>query len=170
MTVQPEGSAWYLAQLRPNCGPLAAQNLNRQGFPTFLPTEDVTRRLRGRFVSVPRPLFPGYIFVAFPAAEGHWRAINSTRGITRLVSFGRAPAPVPREIIDRLMLRCDASGKLLPPGLLQPGDGIRVTSGPFAGFVGTIEALAPDRRVWVLMQIMGSAANVAVSADQLQAM
>jgi len=168
MTFDDRCTSWFLAQLKPNCGQIAERHLKLQGFRTFLPTEDGTKRVRGRFITAPRPLFPGYIFVAFSTSAGHWRTINSTNGITRLVSFGKEPAPVPRDIVSQLMLRCDASGKLLPPQLLKPGDQVRLTSGPFADFLGTIEAIAPERRVRVLMEIMGGETRVAVVADQLR--
>jgi transcriptional antiterminator RfaH len=67
------------------------------------------------------------------------------------------------------MLRCDTDGKLLPPKMLKSGDQVRLTSGPFADFVVTIENIAPDRRVCVLMDIMGGQTRVAVGADQLRA-
>ncbi len=168
MTLHDQGTSWFLAQLKPNCGHIAERNLKLQEFQTFLPTEDGMKRVRGKFVTAPRPLFPGYIFVQIDTGAGNWRTINSTHGITRLVSFGKEPAPVPLYIVSQLMLRCDATGKLLPPEHLKPGDQVRLTSGPFADFVGRIEALAPARRVWVLMEIMGSETRVAVAADQLR--
>jgi transcriptional antiterminator RfaH len=168
MTFHDRGTSWFLAQIKPNCGRIAGCNLQRQGFRTFLPTEDSTKRVRGKFITTPRALFPGYIFVAFNTGAGHWRTINSTNGITRLVSFGKEPAPVPLDIVSQLMLRCDASGKLLPPKLLKPGDQVRLTSGPFADFVGTIESMAPERRIWVLMEIMGGETRVAVAGDQVR--
>lgn len=168
MSFHDQGTSWFLAQFKPNCGHIAERNLKLQRFQTFLPKEESAKRVRSKFITAPRPLFPGYIFVAFNTGAGHWRTINSTHGITRLVSFGKAPAPVPLDIVSQLMLRCDASGKLLPPEHLKPGDQVRLTSGPFADFVGTIEAIAPERRVWVLMEIMGGETRVAVAADQLR--
>ena len=122
----------------------------------------------GKFVTAMRPLFPGYIFVAFDAARGFWRTVNSTYGITRLVSFGKEPTAVPLDLVSQLMLRCDAKGKMLPPKLLKPGDQVTLTKGPFANFVAEVEKIAPDRRVWVLMEIMGAQTRVAVGADQLR--
>ena len=133
-----------------------------------MPVEEGTARRNGRFVTSVRPLFPGYIFVSIQLAEGQWRSINSTYGVTKLVGFGGAPVPVPLDIVSQLMLRCDAEGKLLPPRLLKPGDEVRVTSGPFAEFVATVEAIALDRRVWVLMELMGAPTRVAVKAEQLK--
>ena len=168
MTYMP-GETWFLAQLKPNAAKIAEANLKRQGFRTFLPRADETRKHRGKFVTAERPLFPGYIFVAFDVANGHWRAINSTLGITRLVRFGQEPAPVPAEFIAELLLRCDPSGKLLPPKQLQPGDRVRVTKGPFADIAAEIESIAPERRVWVLLEVMGGRARVSVRADQVRA-
>lgn len=53
--------------------------------------------------------------------------------------------------------------------LLNPGDQVAITHGPFADFVAEVEKIDPDRRVWVLMDLMGSQTRVAVGADQLRA-
>ncbi len=160
------GTSWFLAQLKPNCGQIAERNLKRQGFRTFMPLEEGTVRRGGRFVTASVPLFPGYIFVALET--GKWRPVNSTYGITRLVSFGQEPTSVPLALVSQLMLRCGSSGKLLPPRLLKPGDQVRIKSGPFAEFVAEVEAIAPDRRVFVLMEFMGGQTRVAVKVDQLR--
>lgn len=169
MTFHDRGASWFLAQLKSNCANIADKNLKRQGFQTFLPLQEETRQRNGKFVTAMRPLFPGYIFVAFDVARGLWRTVNSTYGITRLVSFGKEPAVVPLDLISQLMLRCDAAGKLLPPKLLKPGYPVMLTKGPFTNFVAEVEKIAPDRRVWVLMEIMGGQTRVAVGADQLRA-
>jgi transcriptional antiterminator RfaH len=168
MTFHDPGTTWFLAQLKPNSAQIANKNLDRQGFRTFLPMEAETRQRHGKFVTENRPLFPGYIFVALNVAKGLWRTVNSTYGITRLVSFGKEPAAVPLDLVSQLMLRCDADGKVLPPKMLKPGDQVALNTGPFANFVAEVEKIAPDRRVWVLMDIMGGQTRVAVGADQLR--
>lgn len=168
MTFQERSTSWFLAQLKPNSANIANRNLKRQGFKTFLPLEEETRQRNGKFVTAIRPMFPGYIFVAFDAARGYWRSVNSTQGITRLVSFGKEPAAVPDELISQLVLRCDAEGKLLPSSHLKPGDQVALTKGPFANFTAEVEKIEPDRRVWILMEIMGGQARVATGVDQLR--
>ena len=168
MTCHDSGTSWFLAQLKPNCANIADKNLKRQGFKTFLPIDEETRQRGGKLVTAMRPLFPGYIFVAFDVARGLWRTVNSTYGITGLVSFGKAPTAVPLDLVSQLMLRCDAKGKLLPPKLIKHGDKVTLTKGPFANFVVEVEKITPDRRVWVLMEIMGGQTRVAVGADQLR--
>jgi len=54
-------------------------------------------------------------------------------------------------------------------GFLKPGDQVALNTAPFANFVAEVEKIAPDRRVLVLMEIMGGQTRVAVGADQLRA-
>ena len=168
MTFQHCDKNWFLAQLKPNCVNIANINLTRQGFQTFIPRVEETRKRNGKFVNTIMPLFPGYIFVNLNVANGLWRAINSTHGITRLVSFGNTPAAVPVGLVSKLMLRCDTNAKLLPSETLRNGDMVNFTKGPFTNFVGMVENITPDRRVWVLIELMGRKIRVAIEKDILQ--
>lgn len=160
---------WYLAQIKPNCGQIAERNLRRQDFKTFLPMEEQTRRSGGKFVTRKQPLFPGYIFVEFDPTDGVWRAINSTYGIARLVSFGDAPAPVPDGLVAELQARFGGQRSPSSDKQLNPGDKVSIIKGPFSDFVAEVEKTSPDRRVWVLMEIMGSQTRIAVDSDQVRA-
>ncbi len=162
------GNTWFLAQFKPNSHKIAERNLRRQKFQTFLPLFEETKRKAGQFTTTLRPLFTGYMFVAFDVSKGGWRAINNTYGITKLVSFGEEPQPVPLDLISRLMLRCDEDGRLLPPRILKPGDAVEISGGPFAEFVATVEKVEPERRVWVLLELMGRITRVAVQPDALR--
>ena len=170
MSYHDSGTTWFLVQFKPNSHRIAERNLVQQGFRTFLPQHEETMRVRGKFIAQMRPLFPGYLFVALDMLHGGWRAVNSTYGITRIVSLGKEPTPVPLGLVSQLMLRCDQEGRLLPPKFLKPGDQVTMTNGPFADVIATIESVTPDRRVWVLMDIMGGQTRVAVDASQLRAM
>lgn len=159
---------WYLIQFKPNSHRLAERNLARQGFEVFLPMQETTRRKASRFVSDLKPLFPGYMFVRVDSDAAPWRAINSTLGVSRLVSFDGAPKPMPLPLISNLMQRCNTAGKLLPPKALNAGDSVDVLSGPFANFVATVEEVDAQQRVWLLMEFMGQSTRVQVAADQVQ--
>ena len=159
---------WYLIQFKPNSHRLAERNLQRQGFETFLPMQKITRRKASRFVSDLKPLFPGYMFVSVNSELAPWRSINSTIGVSKLVSFDGKPKPLPLQLISGLMLRCDASGELLPPKSLNEGDSVEMLTGPFANFIATVDTIGPEQRIWVLMDFMGQKTRIRVSADQLQ--
>jgi transcriptional antiterminator RfaH len=161
--------AWFVAQIKPNCERLSERNLVRQGFQTFRPVHEETRRRGSKFVPALRPLFPGYLFIAFDPADGRWRAVNSTYGVARLVSFGSAPARVPDALVWGLLRRCDRSGKLLRPGEVNPGDRVRIATGPFAGFAASVESFAPNMRLRLLLELMGQARHAEVPAAALRA-
>lgn len=162
------GKSWFLTQFKPNSHRIASRNLARQGFPVFLPLQRTTRRAGGRFVTQLRPLFPGYLFVALDPKRGEaWRAINATPGVTRLVTLGQTPTPVPNDLVTELMRRCDHESVLVPATPHAPGDTVTLSCGPFSDFIATVESIAADRRIWVLLDFMGAQTRVAVPAGDL---
>ena len=169
MTARDSNLTWFLAQLKPNSARIANVNLTRQGFETFLPMEAAPRPRKGKFETALQPLFPGYIFIAFDVSHGLWRAVKSTQGITRLIGFGEKPAPVPFGLVAELMLRCATNKETGPALPLISGDQVVVIAGPFEGIVAEIETMAPDKRVWVLMDIIGKQTRVAIHPKQLRA-
>ena len=161
-------SQWYLIQVKPNSHRLAERNLQRQGFETFIPMQDTTQRKMNCFINQLKPLFPGYMFVNVKSDITHWRKINSTIGVSRLVSFDGKPKTIPEKLISSLMLRCDDEGKILPSKLLKEGASVKFLSGPFANFAATVDIIDPEERVWVLMEFMQQQAHVQITTDQLE--
>ena len=160
---------WHLAQFKPNCAMIAKRNLARQGFETFLPLESRTRVLRGKFVDEIRPFFPGYIFVGAPVAADPIQAIHSTYGISQLVCFGNRPAPVPQALLEDLMARSDDNCLMRQDLDLVRGGSVRLATGPFANQVGEVIRAPSDRRVWLLLDVMGQRTKVSVTRSDIGA-
>ena len=108
------------------------------------------------------------MFVSAGQDASPWRKINSTIGVSRLVSFGNTHAPLAPGLVAGLMQRCDVEGKLLPADALCVGDSVEVLEGPFTHFVATVEAIDAHQRVWVLMELMGQGAKVQLSPGQIK--
>lgn len=159
---------WLLAQLKPNAVSIAKRNLERQGFRCFVPLERRTRRQRGQLTSVKAPLFPGYVFVGIKAEESPWRAIRSTYGVTKLVSFGLKPAIVPMGIIGELMRSCDKDGCIQDYCKVAEKDQVEISHGPLASFLGIVEKLAPNERAWVLIDMMGKSVRSSIPRSDLR--
>ncbi len=160
--------SWFLLQLKPNAHRKAISNLSRQGFECFLPMQEVTTRRASGFANVQKPLFPGYMFVRFDPASAPWRKINSTYGVAKLISFTGTPTPLPDALITGLMARCDDAGKLRPMSELQSGDEVELLTGPFADFIATVDSIDANRRVWVLMEMMGQTTRLSLDPDQVR--
>ena len=163
-------NSWYIVQFKPNSHKIAVRNLQRQGFETFLPMHEVTRRTVVKFDTVIRPLFAGYMFVACDPKQAPWRQINSTYGIARMLGRGgEGLTPMPEALIAGLRARCDSVGKVLPLENFEPGQSVEMHSGPFANFIATVEQMTSDARVWVLLDFMGKETRVQVERQQIQA-
>ena len=159
---------WFLLQFKSNSHHLAAKNLNRQGFETFLPLHDTTSRRTSRFINTSKPLFPGYMFIRFDKSESEWHKINCTYGVSRLITFNSILKSIPTIFVYHLMKRYDLSGKLLPIQKLKKGDQVTVLTGPFANFAATVEKYEDDQRIWVLMDLMGRLTKTQASVEDLQ--
>jgi len=158
---------WYILQFKSNSHHLAAKNLNRQGFETFLPLHETTSRTLSRFINTSKPLFPGYMFNKFDRAESEWHKINSTYGVSRLITFNSILKSIPKIFVDHLMKRYDLSGKLLPIKKLEKGDQVTVLKGPFANFIATVEKYEADQRISILMDLMGRKTKIQTPSDNL---
>ena len=158
---------WFILQFKSNSHHLAAKNLNQQGFETFLPLHDTTSRKTSRFINTSKPLFPGYMFIKFDRAKSEWHKINSTYGVSRLITFNSILKSIPTIFVDHLMKRYDLSGKLLPIQKLKKGDQVKVLKGPFADFIATVEKYETDQRIWILMDLMGRKIKIQSPSDTL---
>ena len=158
---------WFILQFKPNSHHRAINNLNQQGFKTFLPVIDTTSRKLSRFMNTSKPLFPGYMFIRFDRAESKWHKINNTYGVSRLITYNSILKSIPTDLVDHLMKRYDLSGKLLPIKKLKKGDQVTVLKGPFANFIATVEKYEADQRIWILMDLMGRKTKIQTPSDNL---
>lgn len=147
-------SPWFLLQLKPNSHARAILNLGRQGVATFMPCQ--ISQACGASEPVKTPLFPGYLFASFRPETISFKTVNSTYGVSRLVTFGTYVSNgLPPKLIEGLKARCDENGILKPARDLQINDTVRITSGPFAEFIAIVEDLQTEDRVRVLFDLMG---------------
>lgn len=160
---------WYLAQLKPGGHARAIENLRRQGFGTFMPMREVTRRRTDRLHSGRRPLFPGYLFVQASCDSRPWRAINSTFGVGRLVGFGAAgPSELPQALMSGLFARVGPDDALIGCDDFHIGERVRIVSGPFAELLARIEAIPEQGRIFALLDIMGRSVRAELAPSQLE--
>lgn len=161
---------WHVAHTHPRAERVALSHLRRQGFTTYLPQYRKLRRHARRVDWVPAPLFPRYLFIGIDIETMRWRAIRSTIGIAGLICDGDTPAPVPDGVIDEIRRREDEEGMVaLGASPFQPGDRITVVSGPLAGQAGLFDCMDDDRRVIILLDLLGRRVQVRVGLHAVSA-
>jgi transcriptional antiterminator RfaH len=115
------------------------------------------------------PLFSGYLFCRI---VDRWRSINSTLGVLALVRVGDCPARCPDAETASLKAMIDGHGYVrLPEAPPAPGrrkiaigTKVKITSGPFGGWVGLYAGMTARERVLVLLNVLGATRPVAVAA------
>jgi transcriptional antiterminator RfaH len=158
---------WFLVQTKPNAEAVAFRNLENQNITAFMPLHKTTRRKPSKFQTILRPLFPGYIFISLELNSVLWRKIKSTRGVTRVVRFGREPSQVPSEIIKELFAYCDTDGVFQREEKFVIGNNIQIKKGPLAGAIGSIIDIDPKKRVQILFDFMGQTSKLTIDASVL---
>ena len=157
---------WYLLQHKPNKQNIALENLKRQGFETFYPLLENTKRTNSRFKNSFSPLFPGYIFVFFNIENSSWFKIRYTTGVSRIVGFNSIPSIVPSDIILALQQKYKSSHKLLSAKNIKTGVNTQILKGPFSGFLGKIEEYDTNSRIKILLKFMDNQKRVSINVDK----
>jgi len=158
-------TAWYLLQIKTQQHNRAQENLQNQGFEFYLPLHTVKKIYRRQYISRQEPLFPGYVFVKL-SNTSNWRAVQSTKGVTRIVSFNGKPQPVDEELIEGLKQRFpdDNQG---PQQLYKPGDKVVITDGCFKHIEAIVKAVTADERIVVLLTLLNSERALTMDPAQL---
>lgn len=163
---------WFVVFTHPSAEAKAVEHLRRQGFHTYLPRYQTTRRHARRQETVFRPLFSRYLFVNLDLLVTQWRPILSTVGVVDLLRHGNRPTRVPDGLVESLQIR-EARGAFEPETAvttpLAPGDAIHIKEGPFTDLVGRLESLADSDRVRVFLNLLGREVRAELPICRVQA-
>jgi transcriptional antiterminator RfaH len=162
---------WYVVHTRAGAERLAQGHLERQGFETYMPRHLKTRRHARRTSQAPAPLFPRYLFVRFDAGNAPWRSINGTHGVSHLVCMGNRPSAVPRGVVSEIRARENEDGfvDIHVPLDFETGEVVRVTGGPLAQQSGIFQGSDDNRRVVILLSMLGREMKVSLDRDAVAA-
>lgn len=108
---------WYLVHTKPRQEKCAQESLERQGYQCYLPTLPAEKLRQSILAITHEPLFPRYLFIRLGQGDSakSWAPTRSTKGVSRLVSFGVEPAKVDDGLIE-LVRTHEASVQSEPEG------------------------------------------------------
>lgn len=161
---------WYALRSKPRKEDVLWKQLLAQEIEVFYPRIRVhpvnprARRLR--------PYFPGYMFVQVDLDDVGLSTFKWMPHAIGLVSFDGEPATVPDNLIHAIRKRvneiAEAGGEFYNG--LKPGDPVRISSGPFAGYEAIFDARLPgSERVRVLIQMLSDrSVPVELKAGQVE--
>ncbi|MEI8211704.1 MAG: transcription termination/antitermination NusG family protein [Planctomycetota bacterium] len=156
---------WWAMYTLPRFEKKLMRQLVELEIPFYGPT--IGRRFRspqGRLRTSYEPLFPNYVFVCGDEMS-RYRAV-CTGSVSRWLTV-----PQPAELIADLkqiyqLIQTDMP--MAPELNLEPGQRVRVRSGVFKGFEGTVLRRENEVRLLIAVRYMGRGASVALDDCQLE--
>ncbi|MDE6357474.1 MAG: transcription termination/antitermination protein NusG, partial [Eubacteriales bacterium] len=120
----------------------------------------------GEKKTVPRKVFPGYVFLKMVMNDETWYVVRNTRGVTSFVGPGSKPVALTEEEvismgIESFLESCDIS----------EGDVVLVKEGPFAKSSGVVKEVNINKRtIIVIVNFFGRETPVELDFHQVQQM
>jgi transcription termination/antitermination protein NusG len=139
-------------------------------FRVHIPMEDVMEIKSGKKQIVQKKVFPGYLLVKMDYDNDSWYVVRNTPGVTGFVSAGTGTKPTPlskREVEKILIVKKEEAKPQVRLGF-EEDDVVRIISGPFADFNGTISEINADQaKLKVLVNIFDRETPVELGFDQV---
>ena len=159
--------AWYAVWTRSRHEQVVREQLERKGLEAFLPTITRWSRWKDRKKQVDWPLFPGYCFVRFNAAER--LPVLKCTGVVNIISFDGEIAPIPEVEIESIRRLLQSDLQFDPCPLIREGMMVEVTHGPLKGVVGRLVRKGAHARLVLSVDLIGQAVSVEVDASDVKA-
>ena len=130
-----------------------------------IPMETVTEITEdGKSKEVERKIFPGYVLVKMIMTDDTWHLIRNIRGVTGFVGSANNAIPLTEEEVFALGME-----KHEVVVLYQVGDRVKITDGPLATFIGTVDEIdAEKNKVCVVVSMFGRETPVELELDQVE--
>ena len=142
---------WYALWTNSHCEQLVHDNLAARGFRTFLPMIQEWSRRAGVRRLVPRPMFPGYLFVHDVLDKRSYIEIVKTRGLVRILGERWDKlAPIDPGEVEAIRTFATANVSVLPHPYLRAGERVRIVAGALAGTEGYFVRSKPLRGLLVI--------------------
>ncbi len=135
-------------------------------FEVLIPTQDRVVIRSGRKVTVKEKIFPGYLLVKMILDEDAWLGVRTTQGVTGFVGAGNKPTPLSNAEVENIEKFTSAPAARYKVRF-SVGEAVKITDGPFAEFLGTINEMDEEKgKVKVMVSIFGR--ETPVELDFLQ--
>jgi transcription antitermination factor NusG len=162
-----EAPEWYAIWTRSRHEQVVRKELERKGFEVFLPTVTRWSRWKDRKKRIDWPLFPGYCFARFEAAERI--DVLKCTGAVGIVSFDGVPAPVAESELAAIRQLVESELQYDPCPLIHEGDAVKVVHGPLRGVEGRLVRKGPHARLILSVNLIGQGVSVEVDAADVRA-
>lgn len=162
---------WYVVQVRTGTEENIRAQCRRKVSPDvlescFIPYYEEKKRIRGRWITQRKILFPGYIFAATREIEKLHMEMKHVLGLSRLLGTGDEIVPLTQDEED--FLRTLGGEEHVVPvseGVIE-GTVVKVYAGPLKGMEGSIRKIdRHKRKAWLEIPLFGRVQQVEVGLE-----
>jgi transcriptional antiterminator NusG len=145
-----------------------SMNMQEKVFRVLVPMEDEVEIKDGKRKVTKRKIFPGYVLVEMILTDDSWYVVRNTPGVTGFVGSGNKPIPLlPTEV--RVIMRQMGLDETRAKIDMDLGESVRVITGPFENFIGTVEEIYPEKsKLKVLISMFGRETPVELELTQIE--
>ena len=136
----------------------AAENDMKDVFAEILvPSEEVSDVKKGKKTITTRRLYPGYVFMNMEFSDRAWHLVRKTPNVTGFVGGDTRPSAMSeKEVEDIRNRQTESHEKPAHKVTFVHGETVRVSSGPFKDFNGTIDGIDYDKaKLRLLVTVFG---------------
>ncbi|BCV23158.1 transcription termination/antitermination protein NusG [Moorella sp. Hama-1] len=145
-----------------------SMNMGDKIFRIVVPMEDEVQIKDGKRKIVKRKVYPGYVMVEMVLTDASWYVVRNTPGVTGFVGTGNKPIPLQENEVEQILQQMGVE-EPRPRIDVAVGENIRVTSGPFENFIGSIEEILPDKgKLRVLVSMFGRETPIELDFNQIE--
>jgi len=172
-----EESAWYVVHTYSGYENKVKTNLERRVesmgmqdkiFEVVVPVEEEVTFKDGKRTVTEKRIFPGYVLVSMVMTDDSWYVVRNTPGVTGFVGSGNKPIPLDNSEVEEILQQMGAK-EGQPKVAFEPGQEVKVTSGPFVNFTGVIEEVTLERgKLRVIVSMFGRETPVELSFNQVE--
>ncbi|WMU93232.1 transcription termination/antitermination protein [Microcystis phage MaAM05] len=150
---------------------IESMNMGDKIFRVEVPQKSVTKIKDGKRTEKEERIFPGYVLVEMLMDDDSWYVVRHTPGVTKFVGSQKKPIPAKDVEIKRILLKDQRTGTTVAKVEidLKVGEIVKIVSGPFADFEGTVTEINPEKeRLKASVSIFGRETPVELAFNQVQ--
>lgn len=135
-----------------------------------VPEETVVSNANGKKRTIKKKFFPGYVLIRMIMNNDTWHLVKDTDKITGFVGgTPTSPQAITDEEAAYMLGQGEGPAKKARSNVsFEEGETVKVIEGPFASFVGTIEAVSDKGKIKVNVSIFGRPTPVELDFSQVE--
>lgn len=166
---------WYTLQTRPNYESKVTVEIEKKvkehNLPireVFAPIETIIEYKNGEKKEKQKRVYTNYLFIDMDFSDSVWHVLKSIRGVVGFVGNRAQPVAIPEKEISAMKEKV-TTDKPKPKVMFEIGTKVRINSGSFADFYGTIKSVDYEKnKAKVLINIFNRETEIEIEVTVLE--